>query len=145
MLRSRLSYFTLISGGGWILDVVVLIVLVTLGANYFVANMVSATFGVTFVFTLAQRHVFASGREGLQWRLFLPYLCWQVIAISVASLLIAALAQSLFTHIAELQIADPPSPDTISAALAKILVTPLTLYANFLFSGWLMERRISWC
>jgi hypothetical protein len=32
----------------------------------------------------------------------------------------------------------------IAAAVAKCLVTPLTLYSNYVFTSWAIEARASW-
>jgi putative flippase GtrA len=151
MIGERLSRFTLISGGGWLLDVGVMLGLVAAGTSPFVANLIGALCGVSSVFVLAQRRVFTTlGGGGVRWRLFLPYLCWQAVAIPAASALVALIA-NVAAGAAEIPAAwfAVVSPVTISAAViaagvAKVAVTPLTLYANFVFSGWLMERRVAW-
>jgi putative flippase GtrA len=147
MIASRLSVFTLISGGGWLLDIGVMLSLVATGLAPFSANLLGALCGVSFVFVLAQRRVFTQdGAGGVRWRLFGPYLLWQGVAIPTASLLISAAAVALAAPATWAEAALPlaPSAAVIAAGVAKVAVTPLTLYANFLFSGWLMERRVSW-
>lgn len=147
MIGERLSRFTLISGGGWLLDVGVMLGLVAAGAGPFAANLVGALCGVGFVFVFAQRRVFTMiGGGGVRWRLFLPYLLWQSVAIPTASALIAVVAGLLAEPAAwtEERLPAPISAAVLAAGVAKVTVTPLTLYANFLFSGLLMERRVSW-
>lgn len=147
MIGARLSKFTLISGGGWLLDLGVMLGLVAMGASSFGANCAGAVCGVSFVFLMAQRRVFTETHGGrINWRLLLPYLLWQTLAILLASGLVHFLAQ-LMTGGATALIARLGlglSAAVAAAGAAKILVTPVTLYANFLVFGWLAERRISW-
>ena len=147
MTGSRLSKFTLISGCGWLLDVLTLLSLVAMGASFFAANLVGALVGVSLVFLFAQRRVFNATHAGkIRWRLFLPYLAWQAVAILLASALVDLVAILLTPAASALAAwsASAIPAAVIAAGLAKIIVTPLTLYANFLFFGWLAERRISW-
>ena len=55
---SRLSIFTVISGLGWLIDMVLFLALVRAGMDPFFANLIGAFVAVTFVFVFAQRHVF---------------------------------------------------------------------------------------
>lgn len=147
MTGSRLSKFTLISGAGWALDLLVLLGLVAIGLPAFGANIAGALCGTGLVFCFAQQRVFTQGSGGrIRWRLLLPYLLWQCLAILAASGLVHLLAPPLSPAAAGLLSWSGlavPLP-VLAAALAKIAVTPVTLYANFLFFGWLAERRISW-
>ncbi|MEO1776068.1 MAG: GtrA family protein [Pseudomonadota bacterium] len=156
MIGRRLSRFTVISGCGWALDVCVLLVLVTLGLDAFSANLIGAFCGVTFVFVMARRQVFeqVGAREGALSGAFLPYLAWQAVAIPAASALVWLLASALAepavwvaeglsswsTTLAAVML---PAP-VLAAGVAKAAVTPLTLYANFLVTAFLIERRFSW-
>lgn len=100
--------------------------------------MVGAALAVTFVYITAQRKVFRLARVNLsRWIRFLSYVLYQVIAILIASLLIAAAAFALHLLFLDLD-------RTVAAAIAKIAVTPLTMYSNFLFMGWLIEGVIRW-
>ncbi len=134
----RLSRFTILSGIGWMIDVSLTLGLVSAGLAVVFANAIGATAAVTFVYITAQRHVFRlnPGRLSASER-FGAYVLYQVVAITVASVLIGAVAWILAGVLAEL------SP-TLIAAIAKIVITPLTLYSNFLFMGWLLEGRLAW-
>ncbi len=147
MSRSRLSKFTLISGCGWILDVLVLLGLVAMGTPFFTANLAGALCGVSFVFLFAQRRVFTATHGGkVRWQLFLPYLLWQIFAILLASVMVDWVALWLVPSAESLAAWSGTGIPAamIAAGLAKVVVTPVTLYANFLFFGWLAERRILW-
>jgi len=134
----RLSHFTVLSGIGWCIDFGLMLLLVSNELPVFASNAVGAVAATIFVYITAQRHVFklAENRLGGSTR-FMAYAGYQAIVILIASFLIDAAAGIL----AETSLVDDP---TLAAAVAKISVTPLTLYSNFLFMGWLVEGRLSW-
>jgi len=150
LLAHRLSRFTVISGIGWTLDFTVTLCAVWAGAAVMTANGIGALCGVSFVFFAAQRQVFRRMRGG-QLRLLASYLCYQAVAILAASWLIGVAADALMPAAAALSslAGDWLAPDLLpptrvsAAAVAKALVTPLTLYSNFLFMGWLLEGKVS--
>jgi len=130
----QFSFFTLISGLGWLGDFSLLTTLLALGYPVFLANFIGAFVAVTFVFFIARKHIFSTVPErSLKTTLGL-YWVWQACAITAASAATAALAGLLF----EQNILDT----LFSAGMsAKILVTPVTLIANFVFMRTLLERR----
>lgn len=113
--------FGLVSGMGWLIDFCFFVSLGWLGA----ANMVGASVAVLFVFVASVRHVFEYEGGYLVGKL-IAYIVYQAIAILAASLLIDAL-----THWAGL-----------APVLAKILVTPLTFYANFQFMSLITTGKL---
>jgi len=127
-----------LSGIGWCIDFGLMLLLVSNELPVFASNAVGAVAATIFVYITAQRHVFklAENRLGGSTR-FMAYAGYQAIVILIASFLIDAAAGIL----AETSLVDDP---TLAAAVAKISVTPLTLYSNFLFMGWLVEGRLSW-
>lgn len=122
--------------------------LTALGTSVFIANCLSAATAVSFVFLIAQRHTFAHDGSWIAGK-FAAYALYNAGAILLASMAIAVLAHHVFEPI--LAFAFPVDLVTekvrwvLAAAslAAKIMVTPLTLYANFLFMGWLLEGRAS--
>ncbi|MEO0821826.1 MAG: hypothetical protein AAF074_15540 [Pseudomonadota bacterium] len=151
ILDTRLSRFTVISGIGWLIDLSLMLGLVALGLGAFEANLVGAFCGVSFVFVAAQRRVFVAA-GGVRLGMLAAYLAWHAIAITAASALIGLIAGALAGPAAALRDAlaallpGPlvPGAPLIAAGAAKALVTPLTLYANFLVMGRLLEGRVSW-
>lgn len=145
----RLSYFTIVSGLGWCLDFAIFNVLVGRGEPGFLANCISATTAVTFVFVFARRWIFRMHAGSLASAV-LKYALWNIIAIAAASQMIRLLGAELASldtgEIARLVQSVAPirmSGAQIAYNLAKILVTPLTMYMNFLVMGYIVERQIS--
>lgn len=145
----RIHRFTIISGIGWIIDMTVMASLVGFGAWVFLANLVGATLALTFVFFVAQNRVFVSD-GGFAYRKFAAYSLFQMMAVPLASLAIHGLTDSLlslglnnWSLLATLVPAEQLRLVIISV-FAKGIVTPLTLYSNFVFMGWLLERRVSY-
>lgn len=144
----RLYRFALISGAGWLLDLTVLTLLVHMGVTTFAANMVSAALALTFVFVVAQRKTFTHSGS-LIFGKFACYALFNAAAVFLASVLIDVLARWLLGPATALLAASQPwmsgfvSLRVVASLTAKIAVTPLTLYSNFLFMGWLLEGRAS--
>ena len=133
--------FTLISGLGWLIDVAVTIGLVDFGASPFVASFVGAGTAVTFVYIVSRFTVFSAQKLG-SVNDYAIYAVWQVVAITVASLLVAGIAYLLEPIAGRLGFAQRlPDALALATGAGKVLVTPLTLVANFLFMRWLTGRN----
>lgn len=134
--------FAIISGLGWLIDVSSAVGLVQLGLSPFVASFVGAGLAVTFVFVVS-RWVIFQAQEARRANDFAIYVAWQIFAITVASLLVAAIAHLLAPLASRLIAATAVLPDPLAAATGagKVIVTPLTLVANFLFMRWLSQRH----
>ena len=147
--RWRIHKFALISGIGWTLDVVLFASLVAAGLRPLVANCMSAATAVVFVFAIAQRRTFVHDGS-LILRKFGLYAAYNILGISLASLTVAFVAawmleassRYLALDAGDLLLGFVPLIVAVSLA-AKIVITPITLYANFLFMGWLLEGRPS--
>ncbi|MDZ5650610.1 GtrA family protein [Nitrospirillum sp. BR 11828] len=136
----RLYRFALISGAGWAMDMATMTSLVWLKVPTFPANLIGASLALTFVFFVSQRHIFVHDGH-LLGRQFLYYCLWQVAAVSVASLVISFIASMLMMVDWPVSASWLPPHAVVASVLAKVIVTPLTLYSNFLFMTWLLERR----
>lgn len=113
-MLGRLLRFALTSGAGLALDIAVYTALNKLGVRAGIANLVSASCGVTFVFVVSARHVFSVRPD---WRRdFSLYVAWQATSIAGSSLLVDLLTSLL---------------DGAYLA-AKLLVLPVTFVSNFL-------------
>jgi putative flippase GtrA len=144
----RLPKFAIVSGAGWCLDIIIFLTLVQLRVHVFLANMIGAALAVTFVFVVSQRSIFIVRRKRIIWA-FIAYLGWHAVMITLASLAIAWLSAAISSCSGWVPALAVPLCATVSAhwlaaASAKCLVTPLTLYANFVFSSWIIEARASW-
>jgi putative flippase GtrA len=160
----RVHLFTVLSGVGWLLDFTLYGLLVIIGIGPFVANLCGAASGVSFVFLMSRRYLFARCASSLGAAV-LRYGLWNVVAIASASAGIAVLASGLagsadFASFVDLlratidwiarsaPTAAVLSPvldtSTTAAAVAKLAVTPLTMYSNYLVASWLIEGRVSW-
>lgn len=114
--------FAIVSSVGLTIDFGVFFLLISLGLTPAIANLVSATAAVTFVYFTSAARVF-SYRGRFLLPLFAGYLVYQVLAVSLASLAIG--------HFVSLQ---------WSPGVAKLLILPVSFSANFLFM-WLLTRR----
>lgn len=146
----RIHWFASISGLGWLIDAITLLFLVTIGVEPFVANLCSAGLAVTLVFFVSQRALFFASSRFLVGK-FCAYVAWNAFGVIVASALIAQLAEVFVHWIALLtewglvprwvpQGANRP----VAVAAAKVAVTPLTMYANYVILSLIMEGRASW-
>lgn len=121
----KISRFAVVSGLGWSIDMAVFSALTWTGIAPFVANMASAALAVTFVFGAATWKVFETyGRVAPRLS---TYWLYQAVALPAASAGVAGLA-TLGLH----------------PVAAKVLITPTTFYANFVFMAVLNERRLRW-
>lgn len=113
-LKSLLA-FGVTSGGGLALDIGMFLLLTAAGIGPFVANLISATAGVTFVYFVSVRRIFRY--EGtLLLPMFLAYLGYQALAVAAASAGVALLVRI-----------------GLAPYVAKLAILPLTFSANYLF------------
>lgn len=142
----RIHLFTLVSGLGWLIDFGLMSMLSAAGAPIFWSNVVGASCAVIFVFFVAKYKVFKGERRFFSSQLAI-YISYQVIVILIASFLISLIANIIVMNVLDTDhlienIISKNSIRLFAPPMAKIVVTPITLYSNFLFMGWLLERRI---
>lgn len=128
--------FAAISGTGWLIDMGLTMAVVQLGLSPFLGSAIGAATAVTFVYVVSRLLVMGDRQIGGAREIGL-YVAWQVFAISMASALVAALAHLLAPLVAAFGTLDALA---LASGIAKALVTPLTLIANFLFLKWLTGR-----
>jgi hypothetical protein len=133
--------FAFVSSIGWVLDLGLTMWLVQLSLSPFSGSLVGAVTGVSFVYFVSRLMLLTDRGIGGP-REFGLYVLWQVFAISAASAMVAIIAKLLGPVVAALcvqRVSLLAGIDTIAVAsgVAKTLVTPLTLMANYLFLGWL--------
>lgn len=128
--------FGALSGGGWLLDSGLLLLLSQrLGISLFAANFISSSIAALSVYTVARFVVF-HGSQGRPLIKTLIYFCYTCGIIVLASILIGPLAWFLQRSADYLSLS--PTAGQISF-LAKASITPPQLLANFLMSRYLVE------
>lgn len=146
--RVRLHRFAVLSGIGWLLDFGLFNLLAWSGVKLFVANMSGATLGVSWVFLTARALIFQSRRTSLAAAMA-GYVVWNTIAIVAASAAVDLLggwldATRWMPALSAMLGAGGLTVDAtaLPAPLAKIAVTPFTMYANYVMMGVITERRL---
>ena len=121
-LVNKAFSFGLISGLGLLLDMVIFYLICFVTEYVFMANLLSASAAVSFVFFASVRRVFFYQKDKL-WDKFLWYLVYNCIAIVVASLCVHVIAGL-----------------GVQPLLAKVVIIPATFLANFFFMNWLLGQ-----
>ncbi|WP_120500938.1 GtrA family protein [Roseovarius sp. EL26] len=140
LIRNRFVIFAIISGSGWVIDVAATMMIIQSGVTPFVASLIGSGLAVTIVYFMSRLFVFSRRRLGTPQN-YILYLGWQFCAISVASGLVAGIAFGTEAYLTNLSTILGTEALTLAAGLGKILVTPLTLFANFVFMKWLTQRE----
>lgn len=132
-MRSFLKFGSL-SGAGWLLDCVLLLLLSqSFGIHVSIANFVSSSVAAILVFTVSRFLIFdrSPGRPFLKTLIYFFYTCGVIVVASIFIGFLVRLAQYGADHLA-LEITRGQA-----AFLAKVIVTPPQLLANFLMSRYL--------
>jgi putative flippase GtrA len=144
----RLHRFAILSGIGWLLDFGLFNLLAWSGADLFVANVSGATLGVSWVFLTARAFIFQSRRTSLVGAVA-GYVVWNAVAILAASVAVDLLGDWLgamrWIPTASAMLRDhglAVDAVALAAPFAKIVVTPFTMYANYVMMGVITERRL---
>ena len=123
------------SGLGWVLDTLLYLLLVWLGARVFFAALLGNLSGAAFAFVTSHRFIFA-GHGRLPVSKLLVYLVYTVGLMLLSAWAIEHVVQGLYIASDRMAVS---APQTIVAFLAKCIVTPLTLIANFLVARFLLD------
>ncbi|HEX8513074.1 MAG TPA: GtrA family protein [Allosphingosinicella sp.] len=145
--KVRLHGFALISGLGWLMDFGLFTILAHNGLDLFIANILGATAAVAFVFVTARRLIFRNLKRPLAAAIA-AYVLWNFVAILLASAAIDSLAALLLSSgiLSGMVVSASSGWFTLAQIVppaAKILVTPLTMYSNYVAMGVIIERRFS--
>lgn len=125
-LAARALAFGAVSGIGLALDYGLFLLLADNGMRPGLANLISASVGVSFVYFVSVRRIFSyAGRFLLG--LFAMYLGYQIIAVGAASWSVDALVSQM----------------GLAPLWAKAAILPLTFGANFAFMSWLTRAKPS--
>lgn len=135
-MMQKFLKFGALSGGGWLLDSGLLLVLSqSIGISLFAANFISSSIAALSVYVIARFLVFEASKNRALLRTF-TYFCYTCSIIVLASILIGPLAWSLQRTAEYLAIS--PTAAQISF-FAKVGITPPQLVANFFMSRYLAE------
>lgn len=121
-----LAYFAFVAGIGWGLDFLILLAYFHYTDDAFTANVLSAIFGITFLFFVSTRTVFQTER-GFLWNKFFMYGFYSAVLTYILSKGVAAMVAA-----------------GLAIALAKIATVPVSFYCNFLFMRWLIKGEFGW-
>jgi putative flippase GtrA len=135
-LRSFIKFGAL-SGGGWLLDCFLLLLLTAkLSTPLTIANFISSSVAALSVFTISKFLVFKPNGASpiLKTFIYFGYTCAVILLASViigpAAWLVKRTADYLAIELAPGQL----------TFIAKVLITPPQLLANFLMSRYLVEH-----
>ena len=133
LLKLALKFFGL-SGIGWLMDMAVYSALCMFSSRLFLNNTISSWVGVTFVFITSTRTLFKNNSRMPLKVKYLVYLLYQAALIYLISKLLVAVSAFIvsFVPLAFVQ--------KMSALIAKIIVTPVTMVLNFFVMKLLIEK-----
>lgn len=126
-LFGKFCRFLLVSGVGWVMDFGIYTGL-TVGLDVPVAgaNYLSSLPAITFVFFVSTRKILISnGRNGQK---YLAYVVYQFLLVTAVSFLAQWLAAIL------------PLPADWGKLGAKVIITPITMVANFFVLKWIAQQ-----
>lgn len=137
-MMSSFLKFGVLSGGGWLLDCSILLVLSqSFGVQLSVANFLSSSTAALLVFTVSRFLIFESSRAQpfIRTLIYFFYTCGVIV---VASAVISPVIW-LVRHVVE-YFALQTSPGQ-AAFVAKVIITPPQLLANFFMSRYLSQAN----
>ncbi len=136
LLFHQVIGFVAISGVGWIIDFSVYTALTIVGVSAGIANFLSALPAITFVFFLAIKKTFRRNSDGLSlfWK-YVLYALYQLVLLTAVSFLNQFLFNLLRSTLAEGTLLYQ-----YCALLTKIMITPITIFCNFIVLKRLAER-----
>jgi putative flippase GtrA len=146
--RTRLPEFVLVSGVGWLIDFSIFSTLTSGGVTPFSANLISAGTAVLFVFAVCRRALFRNSPRPLHKAITL-YVIYNIAAIAVASLFVQLLGRRIAPELNQILAfvlskgyGSSLAHVALAPIVAKVVVTPLTLYANFVAMNYINLCRL---
>jgi hypothetical protein len=119
---SGIVMFAAVSGSGLAADILIFLGLIKIGLPALLANAISATCAVTWVYFASVKRIFSYKGDFLI-TLFFAYVAYQVAAIAAASGAVELLART-----------------EMRPLTAKLVILPITFTANYAFMAWLTRR-----
>ena len=133
LLQQAIRFIGL-SGIGWILDFLTYTGLNYISTNVALNNMISSWVGVTFVFIFATKKVFKNNSKIPLKCKYIIYLLYQVVLIFLISKLLSNINIFIIENV-KINLIQQFSP-----IISKILVTPITMVANFFVMKGVIEK-----
>lgn len=134
----QFSKFILISGTGWIIDLVIYYILSNkLNFSVGISNFISAIPAITFVFTISTKRVFENNKNKITIKQkYIIYFIYQMLLISLVSIVAQIIfnkgQQSVFLKYFLIE-------DNLKLII-KLLITPITIIINFFVMKILSEK-----
>ena len=127
-----------ISGIGWLIDFTIFLLLTECGGMKVVyANMSSSVPAITFVFVISTHKIFTTRPNGLPlWRKYAIYILYQIALVLVVSWI----GEGLYHLLSETTIMSTALFAHNLKLICKILITPVTMTANFIVMKVLSEK-----
>ncbi len=123
-----------VSGIGWIFDFCIYNSLKNFSDNIIINNIISSLIGMTFVFIFATKRIFKNDSKiSLRYK-YIIYFIYQIVLIFFISELLGKIDQFIVDNIAVVFIIK------FSAALSKVIVTPITMLINFVVMKNILEK-----
>lgn len=134
-LLNQAIHFVGISGIGWLLDFTVFNLLNFVSARVDINNMISSLIAVCFVFTVSTRKTFVQKENGMPLKLkFIIYVLYQLVLIFAVSYVLSQINSALIEFL------KGTAMSSLTALMAKIIVTPFTMLCNFVVMKLLIEK-----
>lgn len=135
-LNKAEARFIALSGIGWLLDTAVQTsVLALADLSVLIASVAGGLCGATFAFLTSSRHVFGYAGGGVGVKLIL-YLGYTILVIFFSAALIEYITKLIVLVFGVMGLAYSTA---VYALFAKCIVTPFTLFSNFLMSRMLLS------
>lgn len=127
--------FFCISGIGWLIDMSIYTILTSFTqTNTIVANIISSIVSVTYVYVISTRKTFINASTNINLKKkYMFYIIYQICMILFSSTMIGKIA-NIFSNVSIEFLAKN------SKIMAKIIFTPITMIANFIFMKLLIEK-----
>lgn len=129
--------FTIISGLGWVLDLVVMTMLVHVSCEPGLANLVSASMAASLVYWTSRKYLFKKDFGLAASGGFVFYLAYTAVVVALFSLLIQY--STIIMHDNLINWGYPISLAVVAFA-AKVFYTPFNLGLNYIVSCNLAKR-----
>ncbi len=131
-------HFFLVSGVGWCLDFSLYLILTKIfGFKVSYANMISSIPAITYVFIMSNKKIFSNKKSKINLKYkYIIYFIYQIILVTLMSFL----GEKIFNVINNTKLVDIIFIQQNIKILVKILITPITMFSNFIVMKNLIEK-----